>query len=141
MRNVAKTVGTTIGVAGAILAPFTFGLSLAVTAVGATVNITTDIIDKSETEEFEKRIQSHLTSLNRCIEELKSVQEKVKTANENVLKTSDIKDVSQACLVALWSSDSNHARVLLTVLSTPVVKEATRLAIKLAAKNAYVICG
>lgn len=134
-KKLAQTIGTVYGVTGAILAPFTLGISLAVTAVGAAVNITTDLIDASETKKFSNRIQSHLESLNYCLKDLKRVQDKVKASYERAL-ASGIKDESIVISVALWSRDSDHARRLLAVLATPAIK----VAVKFYAKNSYAIC-
>ena len=139
-KKAAKTVGTSIGVAGAFLAPFTFGLSLVVAAAGAGVNITTDLIDKSQTEEFEKRIQTHLESFNASINELKSVQEQVEVAYLTAFENG-VRDSSIACILALWSRDSNHANVLKTILTTSVLIGASKFAVKSAGLNASSICG
>ena len=107
-RKVAKTVGTVVSVAGAALAPFTFGVSLGVTAVGASVNITTDLIDQNEIENFNRRIQNHLKIFRNYIDRLQSKEEKFKDAIEVAIQN-EVEELDTGFLKALKEENEKHA--------------------------------
>ena len=98
-KNIAKTTGTVIGIAGVCLMPFTFGWSLAVTAAGAGVNLVTEFVDSVGSQAFRDRMAKHLDSYK---EQCKKYQQIVKRLESDIEKPSS--DVYAALLYCALSS-------------------------------------
>ena len=113
-KNVAKTVGTSVGAVGAItglagigLAAFTGGVSLLLTAGsiagtlgGAGVNLVTDIVDHIESKDFFERIDRQLNRYNRQLEKLTKMWKEVEKLVNELVKQHDI-DANTAMYVLL----------------------------------------
>ena len=114
-KNIAKTVGTTIGVAGAAVsiagAFVTAGLSLLIGGgvtggVGAVTNIVTDLIDRRECKLFVQKVQEQTENYTEIENEMNKILEEIgETANKLIEQHPDL-DPSKALMVTLLTDKS-----------------------------------
>lgn len=105
-KNIAKTTGTVIGIAGVCLVPFTFGWSLAATAAGASVNLVTEFVDSTESHAFRERMKKHIDAYQEHCE----VHEKlIKRLESDIHRLSSAQelDVQTALLYCALSAEAN----------------------------------
>lgn len=129
-KNIAKTAGTAIGTVGLILTPFTFGLSLAVTAVGAGVNLITDLVDSDECRIFQKKVERLLSLIGPNCKKYEELLERLNSASQQLMKDYDI-DPEAALYYALSTSSGSLDKQNLAKLAIPVLAKGTRVALKL----------
>ncbi|KAI9559094.1 hypothetical protein GHT06_015883 [Daphnia sinensis] len=105
-KNIAKTTGTVIGIAGVCLVPFTFGWSLAATAAGASVNLVTEFVDSTESHAFRERIKKHIDAYQ---EHCEAHEKLIKRLESDIHRlSSDQKlDVQTALLYCALSAETN----------------------------------
>jgi hypothetical protein len=135
-KNVAKTIGTVIGVAGTGLsvagAFFTGGLTLfasgaAASVGGAAVNLVTDWVDGKECREFNAKIRTQTENYNGIANELtEKIDEISKTVERLVAERPDL-DHARALFATLCTSNSPHLQNI--ILSVDVVKLTNALRI------------
>ncbi|KZS14562.1 Uncharacterized protein APZ42_019924 [Daphnia magna] len=105
-KNIAKTTGTVIGIAGVCLVPFTLGWSLAATAAGASVNLVTEFVDSTESHAFRERMKKHIDAYQEHCE----VHEKlIKRLESDIHRLSSAQelDVQTALLYCALSAEAN----------------------------------
>lgn len=118
----AKTAGAALGIAGGVglmLAPFTFGTSLLVSAgvgvagaiSGAAVNITTDIIDRNETKDFVQQMERLINSRKNEVANCAKIMDKISEQVASSIKNGESENIAFSkvfCKLAGIPSEQSH---------------------------------
>lgn len=125
-KNIAKTAGTAIGVVGVCLTPFTFGLSLAATAVGTGVNLITDLVDSDECNIFQRKVERLLSSIGPNCKKYEKLLERLNLDSQQLMNDHKL-DLVTASYYALSSSSLD---IHLGKLAIPVLAKGAQVAVK-----------
>ncbi len=144
-KNVAKTIGTVVGVVGtavSVVGAFvTGGLTLlasgaAASAGGAAVNLVTDWVDGKECQEFNAKIRTQTENYNVIANELREKTDEIANTVERLVAEHPDLDPARALFVTLCTSRSANLlnikmeAVLQLIIGTGKILQSSILLIK-----------